>query len=388
MSRSLVSRDIVVSFGVYRAGPGQCGLPDAHQVYVVATRNFSAWQGGVAPRGSPQAERPFACMVLPAPHDAGMNTLAPVDAILAHAGPAGAAAVVEALPGFQAATPVLAALIGGASKLTAARIAPDIVASLAVTQKDTVAAMCSIGARYFEFRPARCHARIAPHLPLPDKLYFQHGPIPGMAYDDFLADVVHFLLTHRDEVVVVHVRWDGVPAECRRPDAGELRRCLDAALAPAAGKLRAGSLDDLRSASIKQLRDQNKRLLHVVDVPDVLSTYDDAANATLDGASILAAFDATLHKKNQTDNRAITLAQCQATPTCIPDVLRYSVATADASTMLLTATKPRCGHLMLPWLRANAMDRCRKDRLLVVMDDFIDGSVADVAVALTKQRLA
>ena len=74
-----------------------------------------------------------------------------------------------------------------------------------------------------------------------------------MAYDAFLTDLVSFLVSRPTEIIVVQLRWDGVPNECARPSDQEQREYLDAALKPTNGSLLAGNLDDLRNKSIGQL---------------------------------------------------------------------------------------------------------------------------------------
>ena len=385
-TRSIVDKDVVTCFGIYEAGSGKAGLPNRHQFYVSVTHNWSAWQGQVAPAGSAAEKKRFACLVLPSPHDVGMNSMETMNAILAHAGSAAAKVLTDLVPALQRGQDSIAKILSGISDATVAKLAPDIIASLSITQKDSLSTMLAIGARYFEFRPAHCHSAILPHSPLPDKLYFQHGPIPGMAYDQFLADLVDFLVKNPTEIAVVHLRWDGVPAECKRPDEKELQAHLDAALALSRGSLKAGGLKDLKEASIGELRAQKKRLLCFSNA-GVLSTYDDVANATVDGRSMLAAFEQKLNAKAQ-EKKNFTVAQCQATPTNIKDVIYYSVATAGVSTMALMATKALCGHLLYPWLRENVVGRCKGDQLLVLMDDFVEGGQTDVAVELSKRRLA
>ena len=385
-TRSIVGNGLAISYGVYEAGPGQAGLPNRHQAYAIVTPEWSGWQGSVAPPGSEAEKKKFAYFVLPSPHDVGMNSLDTMNAILKHAGVASANILATLMPYLNSAKDSVAKVIGGLADVTVSKIAPDIIASLSVTQKDTVATMLQLGARYFEFRPAHCHKAILPHSPLPDKLYFQHGPIPGMAYDQFLMDLVLFLVKNPTEIAVVHVRWDGVPAECARPTDSELKSYLDAALAFSNGAVQTGNLNDLRNATIADLRAQKKRLLYIVN-ESVLSTYDDTANATVDGRSMLAAFERTLTAEKQ-EGQNMTVAQCQATPTNIKDVIYYSVVSASVSTMALMATKALCGHLLLPWLRQNVVERCKRDQLLVIMDDFIDGADTDVAVELSRRRLA
>ena len=385
-TRSIRDQELVISYGAYEAGSGQVGLPSRHQVYVSVTQDFGAWMGMVAPPGSEAEKKPFNHLVLPAPHDSGMNSMDTINAIMKHSGVAASTVLAKMIPFLGKAKDGIAKVIQGMSDATVSQIAPDIIASLSITQKDTLSTLCFIGARYFEFRPAHCHSAILPHSPLPDKLYFQHGPIPGMAYDQFLSDLVLFLAAHPTEIAVVHVRWDGVPAECARPSDSELKSYLEAALKMSNGSVKAGSIDDLKNRTIKELRDSGKRLLFVQNDGGVLSTYDDNANATTNGQSILQAFDRVLHSNNQA-GKSMTLVQCQATPTNIKDVIYYSVATTDVSSMVLMATKPICDSILLPWARDNIAKRCRGDQLVIMMDDFLDGAVTDVVIGLCKQRL-
>lgn len=375
---SVFSGDIIVTYGFYRAGHGEEGLPDHHQCYVYVIPNYGNWMGSVAPVGSPQVEKPFASLVLPAAHDIGMNSMKTCDALLQHAG----AAVVTTLLSNNAVLEKIADKVSSAAVMS---LAPNIIASLAITQKDSVDAVLQIGARYFEFRPAHLHKAVLPVSPLPDKLYFQHGAIPGMPYDEFLHDVVQFLLAHPTEIIVVQLRWDGVPAECARPSDQELSDYLNTALALSKGSLKAGNLDDFLHANIAQLRNDRKRLIICSNV-DSLSTYTDAANATLNGDSILAEYQTVLKPENESGKPFINI-QCQATASNITGVVVYSVLSADASTSCLLSTKAICDSKTLPWIRSNAMRDCRPEEPLIVMNDFFDGATADVSVALSRERL-
>jgi hypothetical protein len=376
---SILSNGILICYGFYVAGSGEEGLPSRHQCYVTVTPNYAGWMGSVAPLGSPQAAKPFSQLVLPAVHDVGMNSMQNCDAVLQHAG---GAVINLMLPGNK----VLEALANDISSGAVMDIAPNIVASLAITQKDVLATLLQIGARYFEFRPAHCHKDILPVSPLPDKLYFQHSAIPGMAYDQFLHDTVSFLVANPTEIVVVQLRWDGVPAECARPTDKELSDYLNSALAISKGSVIAGGLTDLQNATISQLRSERKRLIMLNNV-NSLSTYTDAGNATLNGDSIVAEFQKLLTPQNETPGTAFINIQCQATATNITGAVVYSILTASVSTSCLLSTKGICDSKTLPWVRANTTKVCKKGELVVIMNDFFDGGTADVAVALSRQRL-
>lgn len=203
--------DLIVSYGFYRAGSGHDLLPGRHQCYITVTPNYADWVGRVAPIGSPQRDQPFRHLVLPAAHDVGMNSMQNCNAILKHAG---GAVVRTLLANDERYTQVISQIADKISGPAVAAIAPDIVSSLAVTQKDSLQTMLALGARYFEFRPAFMHNQVRMYMP--DKPYFQHSAIPGMAYDEFLAGVVRFLLDHPTEIIVVQLRWDGTSSRVQR----------------------------------------------------------------------------------------------------------------------------------------------------------------------------
>lgn len=181
--------DLFVSYGFYEAGQGHGILPDRHQCYITVTPDFSNWIGQVAPIGSPQKDKPFRKLVLPAAHDVGMNTMDNCAAVLKHAGGAVVRTLIAEEPHYEK---VLAQITDAVSGAAVAALAPHIVSSLAITQKDPVQTILALGARYFEFRPAFMHKELRKYLP--DKLYFQHSAIPGMGYDEFLGETVKFLL--------------------------------------------------------------------------------------------------------------------------------------------------------------------------------------------------
>lgn len=122
---------------------------------------------------------------------------------------------------------------------------------------------------------------------------------------------------------------------------------------------------------------------------DSLSTYTDAGNATLTGDSIVTGFGAALHPEGAgAGGRGFINIQCQATASNIPKAVVYSVLEAGTTTSCLLATKPVCDAKTLPWVRDRALGACGSEDLVVVMNDFFDGATADVAVDLSRRRLA
>src|SRR5436190_7032881 len=79
---SIFVDEVVITYGFYDAGLGTAGLPDSDQCYVTVTHDHSNWMATTAPDSSPQADKPFSCLVLPSAHDVGMNSMQTSGALL------------------------------------------------------------------------------------------------------------------------------------------------------------------------------------------------------------------------------------------------------------------------------------------------------------------
>jgi hypothetical protein len=374
---SIFIEDIVIAYGFYDAGPGHAGLPKQHQCYVTVTPNFENWMRDIIPQDAEISTRAFKRMVLPSAHDVGMNSMATCLGLLGKAG----TGVIKDVLGLD--LPHVLDMLNRLGDGAVNRIAPDIIRALAITQTDSLEMILKLGARYFEFRPAKCHRQLQRVSPLKDTWYFQHGAIPGMVYHTFLASLVSFLCEHQDEIVVVHVRWDGVPGECPRPSDDELRGVLDEVLRDQ--DIRVGDEADMMGMSIRDLRNEKKRLI-VLQNASQSSNYDDNANATLTGDSMVDKLNDMA--RDPPSGHSITLLQCQATATNIRDVIVASVVDSDVSTSPILATKPVCDAKILPLLRGDTgRQLVREDGVVVLMNDFFEGGTADVAIGMCRERL-
>lgn len=102
-------------------------------------------------------------------------------------------------------------------------VLPNIVYRVSITQKKQKSVML---AQYFEFRPIKLLPLFQKVSKLLDKFYFQHACIPGLALDEFLVSKVQFLDENSTEIVTLHLRYDNIVKDCKKPTEEEIHRPL------------------------------------------------------------------------------------------------------------------------------------------------------------------
>lgn len=284
---SFILPKAIVSFGFSDTVKVALKVPNTDACWVTVTPNQSQWMGRLAPPKSPQAAKSFNTLVLPAPHDPGMNTMSTTYKFIEKYR---RAFLLLALPSILGHA-VVDTIISNAVDLTPEGIS-NIISGFAITQKDNTSAMLAIGARYFEYRPAYIcdlFKQLPGDLPVPDKLYFHHWAFPGQAFDDFLAQVVKFLVNNPTEIVVIHVRGDGIPESCKKPSSNDVNQLVDTTIKQFGGSsVLRGNESDM-SRPIDEIRQANKRLILLQEAKQY-SNYDQDAMETLDGQIILDTF--------------------------------------------------------------------------------------------------
>lgn len=371
--RTITCRGVLISYGLYDAGSGVYGLPDRHQCHVTASCGRSNWMGEVAPVGSPAENMSLSRFALPCPHDCGMNSMQSTDMILNSPAVSIFTQLLSQIPGVPQ---VL-------SNLIEMGYVRKVVYALAVTQKDSIMDMLRLGCRYFEFRPAKMPQQIVDYCNLENKYYFVHSVIPGIAYDEFLDNVLEFLGSNPSEIVVVHLRTNGIEIPCIPFNNEDADAAAKAAIERKGNGVQFGNEHDMQQRTISQLRQSNQRLI-IVKETSQYNTWNEPAYATLNAGSIIEEFK-KVNKSGQSDD-TFTLLQCQATATSIPDIIKYSVLASNASTSCLMATKAMCDTQTHPWLQHEVLNRLDANHSLVIMDDWIEGATCDVAIELSKQR--
>lgn len=260
---------------------------------------------------------------------------------------------------------------------------PNIVYGVSITQKKEIAVMLALGARYFEFRPAELLSMFQKISKLPNKFYFQHACIPGVAFDDFLEQQVDFLDQNPTEIVTIHIRYDNIVAQCKKPTEDEIHQLFDSACAKAKNAPLNWGHRECFTKPVEELRSTGQRLI-VIIMAEKYDSWTAEAYATLKADPILARFE-SMNTAGQ-EATDLTVLQCQATSQSIKEVLVYSVLSANAASSCLTSTKGALDMQTLPWVRANALDRLKADKTIVIMNDFIDGATTDTSIELSRKR--
>jgi hypothetical protein len=357
--------DYIITFGLYDAGTGWVtGLPNAHQAWVTVTPNLANWMSKVAPLGSEEDDKPFSTFVLPAAHDAGMNTMNAITTITT--GDAGLAFETVLLLLFPAAV----------------FLGPLLLLDLAMTQKETTYDLLEIGVRYFDFRPAYLPPVVRELVATKaDTLYHTHLIIPGQRFDEFLRNIVGFLRAHAEEIVVVRTCADGI--KYSTPATHDEIDSYAKAAVQGTG-IRIGDRSSFQEKIIN-LRTSGTRLIIVKDNPKY-DSYSDDAYATIVPDPIIKAFSGM--STGGQSGRDFTVLQCQGTSTNIPAVIAADISDPGVSTSSLMATKAYFDCATLPWIRQHALSNLKASENLVIMNDFIDGATTYTAYELSQARLA
>jgi hypothetical protein len=368
---SVLAPDFAVSFGFYDSGPGYGGLTNQDQVYSYLSAPVSNWMGQLA-AASPQVQSaPFCRFALPGSHDAGTFDLAAVKSLLSDASAAAAfLGLLSALLGSVAASQALTA-----------------ITNLAVTQKDNVVTQLNLGCRYFDFRPGYAPSEIKSFIP---GIYHQHSMIPGYPFGSFLTDVLRWLATNKTEIVVVSANDQGFLQDDMTPPDSVLASLLTEAQSAAGTSIAIGSAADLRT-TYGELLTADKRLIFLNQIGDwypskKYDSYSDSAYATLKPQPIIDALRAMTQAKQA--EKTYTVMQLQGTATNVnSEIIAAAVASLSSASSPLMSTKALFDTSIYPWLAANVATQLDSSYLVVFLNDFIDNTLAQTAMAITKQRI-
>lgn len=363
----------LVCYGFFDSGSGGSGLTNQDQSWVYCTRILTTWMGELVSANPSLGKAPFYTFALPGAHDSGMNTTNTFDSILR--GPQAS----QLLRAIVSAMPLLAPIAA-----VAPGMASTIMLNAAITQKDTIQNMLSIGCRYFDFRPGYMYPMITGYS---GQLFHQHAVVPGMAYLDFLAQVLTWLAQNPTEIVVVSCNTQGFASTDMNASAEQLANEL--ATARTQTGITSGQIADTDQrdlgTSYNELVASKKRLLFLNQISGETTKYDsytDDYNTTSSGPIVQAL--AAMNTAGQ-GGRTYTVLQLQGTASGAISYNGFVTSSQTADTLM--STKGSNDIATLPWVLEHANDQLQAPQPVVLLNDFIDNATVDIAATLTLQRL-
>lgn len=386
---SVIGGDYAVSYGFADTGMNKCD-----QAYMNVTDNHSNWMGDLMNAKPELKNKLFQAFALPGSHDAGMFTGINsgdearnlVNALIRKYSTAeNLAMALAAAFGVTVVSPELLILAG--VLLALVESSPDMIRraliNLAYTQKDDIKTQLLLGVRYFDFRPGYN----ADFYKSDNKLRHQHLFIPGYEFDRFLADTIEFLKTHRQEIVVININFNGFFEDSMKPSQSIIDTYIANDLS-GSGIVRGGP-DDL-SQTTGSLLAANKRLIILEDKSNYFhDSYSDKDYATDNPNSVIKALNEAIQAPKASTIKG-TVLQLQATYTNMlmqhkADLISALLTFSDATSPLLY-TKARFDNATYPWVAQNVNASNAGIGLAVLLNDFADNALVSHSIAATRQR--
>jgi len=379
--------DGIVSYGFYDAGSGYGGesYTSHHQNYAyIGDTNRADWMYSLVQNSIEVGTKPFSTFVLPGGHDVGMNTSSKIAEVASNA--KSIAAVMTLLVGwlaglFGVAASAVVYVLGG----LATSLVELIMVNLGITQKDSITNMLNMGVRYFDFRPGYMAKVEGIAVASGDGLYHQHNFLPGMAFTDFLNEIVSWMKEHEGEIVVVSLGFSGFYDKAMKPTAEILTSEIQSAIGSA--NIVAGDISDV-SSSYNDLIAANKRLLFFnngVGVNDAskYDSYSDDAYSTLVPAPIITALNSMEPSPPSGDQ--YTVLQLQGTASAVSSLWpKLALCTSDSTSPLLM-TKAYFDSCTYAWANSN-LNSFNSNYPLVILNDFVDPVMSQLAETATLAR--
>lgn len=368
-----IDSNYALSYGFYDSGAGYGDLTNQDQSYVYLTDNYSNWMGDLKNAIPAISSKPFSTFALPAAHDSGMFSTTRLNQVLNDA------TMASILFGL------LSPVIGLGLATLSQTVAERIIINFSFTQKETITTMLNLGVRYFDFRPGYGYPGMND-----GNLYHQHAVIPGYAYSNFLNDVLNFLKSHSNEIVVVSCNFQGFSSDSMKPSVDTLNSYLSTAQqSTGTQNIVVGDKNDLNT-TYGNLLTANKRLifLNQVGASDDATKYDSYSSDAYQTTNVQNIINALngMSSSNQS-SYDYTVLQLQGTAQAtVAGGASAVFSFSDASSPLMS-TKAMFDHTTYPWLRSNVANKFLKNQLIVFLNDFADNALVSNAISITKARM-
>lgn len=364
----VIDDQYIMSIGIMEAPENM-----KHQLYVHIASDQSDWMGSLPD------STPFWALCLPGAHDAGMNTTEGLDEIKSNS------AMVAAL--LLLLGPIISGLVTSSFESYAIWLG-------GLTQKDTVTNMLDMGTRFFDFRPGFAVQELV-DLGMTE-IRHQHDILPGAKWVDSLTEILQFLTIHPTEIVQVSITSNGFAQDSMVPSAADLQNVTQQAFAaPGVDQTIKIVGPEVFGLTLSELRASNSRLIMTDSnhgpTLNALDAWNSADWATIDPSTMQAAYERVITASAQSGHQMTTF-QVQATATDYylsgPDKeLLLTLLAANDYNLPLVSTKGQFDTVLLNFIQTYQESLNRTEHL-VLLDDWVDGSDAATAIAITKDRIS
>lgn len=274
-----------------------------------------------------------------------------------------------------------------------------VLGNLSITQKDIAFNQMRIGTRYFDFRPAYDKSWPAEWL---EETYQIHSFIPGVNFSMFLKGINKFLEENPNEIAVINVNDQGINEDYYTPlSLDQVTKFLEKYVTKEVGYrvLEEKYVKEFTTFTLSSVVDSGLRMIIIygnVSKNDSYNGSDYSASLTNPHA-VINALNETL--KNQGKENLYTVLQLQDTGSAAlvrlynegrleSKVSWFNDILLSKTGNILQATKPVFDHATYQWLtkKETADGINGQPGFVVLLNDFVDISQAEHAIALTREK--
>lgn len=270
--------------------------------------------------------------------------------------------------------------------------------NFSITQKDTAFNQMLIGTRYFDFRPA--YDKTTPDKWL-TQTYHIHGFIPGVNFTAFLQDINRYLENNPGEIAVINVNDQGLNDNFTPLNKAQVNEFLQKNISGKVGYrlLENENAGEFTEQTLSEVVDSGLRVIVLYGSMNTNDSYNDTdySASLTDPKDVLRALNETL--ENPATGTLYTILQLQDTGSAalykhyIGQVLLDAMSWANdllgsKTGNILQATKPIFDHATYQWLtKKETVDGInRQPGFVVLLNDFVDISQSEHAIALTGEK--
>ena len=380
----------IISYGFYDAGFGydNQSYTSSHQNYVyIGDCHRADWMANLVENYTDISSKPFSVFVLPGAHDAGMNTHEKISEVAMNAKCINQVMLLLATWRTEIYDLTLEPILRILKGLSTSVIERGLV-NLVVSQKDSITNMLNMGTRYFDFRPGYITKIEGRAIATGAGLYHQHNFLPGMAFSDFLNQIIDWMEIHTGEIVVINLNFSEFYNNQMKPTPEVLEKEINNAIGNK--EIVTGDIQDVK-LSYSKLIAAKKRLLFFNDgaaingIKDAhkYDSYSSSAYTSLKPEPILDALNGM--QFTPPDDKQYTVLQLQGYASKVKSLWpKVSSLTSNNSSPLLM-TKAYFDSETYPWA-SSKLSSFNRAFPLVILNNFVDPAMSHIAQTATLAR--